>query len=70
MSKCPMSCIARGDYELAATLACYENPPKTVPVCPNAPLSLGTENVQAVLESIPYEQVKNLQQSSTDYSLY
>jgi len=45
-------------------------PPETVPVCPNAPLSLGTEIAEAVLESIPYEQVKNLHHSSIDYSLY
>jgi hypothetical protein len=42
-----------------------QKPPKIVPVSPNAPLSLGTEIVEAVLESIPYEQVKNFHHSST-----
>ena len=45
-------------------------PPKTVPVCPNTPLLWGTEIVDAVLESIPYDQMKNLHHSNFDYSLH
>jgi hypothetical protein len=44
--------------------------PITVGVCPNAPLSMGTEIVEAVLESIPYDQMKNLHHSSIDYYPY